>query len=68
MFPRIKLGDYWGFDTYSETMQYMENIAVFEMPLKVINLTIGAASLDQPPYNASPLPIRGGITLIGALS
>ena len=43
--PLQKVGDYWGFDTRSVTVQYTETIAVFKMSSEVIKCpTIGAAS------------------------
>ena len=58
--PLQKVGDYWGFDTRSVTVQYTETIAVFKMSSEVIKCpTIGAASFGQSPYIARYLPIRG---------
>ena len=45
------MGDYWGFDIYSETMQYTENVAASSEVVKFP--TTGAASFSQTPYNAS---------------
>ena len=62
-----KVGDYWGFDTRSVTVQYTETIAVFKMSAEVIKCpTIGAASFGQSPYIARYLPVWD-IILIGAL-
>ena len=48
--PLQKVGDYWGFDTRSVTVQYTETIAVFKMSSEVIKCpTIGAASFGQSP-------------------
>ena len=59
--PLQKVGDYWGFDTHSVTVQYTETIAVFKMSSAVIKCpTIGAASFGQSPYIARHLPVRGG--------
>ena len=58
--PLQKVGDYWGFDTHSVTVQYTETIAVFKMSSAVIKCpTIGAASFGQSPYIARHLPVRG---------
>ena len=58
--PLQKVGDYWGFDTRSVTVQYTETIAVFKMSSEVIKCpTIGAASFGQSPYIAHHLPVRG---------
>ena len=58
--PLQKVGDYWGFDTHSVTVQYTETIAVFKMSSEVIKCpTIGAASFGQSPYIARHLPVRG---------
>ena len=58
--PLQKVGDYWGFDTRSVTVQYTETIAVFKMSSEVIKCpTIGAASFSQSPYIARYLPVRG---------
>ena len=58
--PLQKVGDYWGFDTRSVTVQYTETIAVFKMSSEVIKCpTIGAASFGQSPYIARHLPVRG---------
>ena len=58
--PLQKVGDYWGFDTRSVTVQYTETIAVFKMSSAVIKCpTIGAASFGQSPYIARYLPVRG---------
>ena len=42
-----KVGDYWEFDTYSETVEYTaaEDTAVFETSSEIIN--IGVASFSQ---------------------
>ena len=51
--PLQKVGDYWGFDTYSVTMQYTHTIAVFKVSSEVIKCpTIGTASFGQSPYIA----------------
>ena len=68
--PLQKVGDYWGVDTRSVTVQYTETVAVFKVSSEVIKCpTIGAASFGQSPYVARLLPVRGvwGIMLIGAL-
>ena len=58
--PLQKVGDYWGFDTRSVTVQYTETIAVFKMSSEVVKCpTIGAASFSQSPYIARHLPVRG---------
>ena len=58
--PLQKVGDYWGFDTRSVTVQYTVTIAVFKMSSEVIKCpTIGAASFGQSPYIARHLPVRG---------
>ena len=58
--PLQKVGDYWGFDTCSVTVQYTETIAVLKVSSEVIKCpTIGAASFGQSPYVAHLLPIRG---------
>ena len=58
--PLQKVGDYWGFDTRSVTVQYMETIAVLKVSSEVIKCpTIGAASFGQSPYVARLLPVRG---------
>ena len=55
--PLQKVGDYWGFDTRSVTVQYTETIAVFKMFSEVIKCpVIGAASFGQSPYIARHLP------------
>ena len=60
--PLQKVGDYWGFDTCSVTVQYTETIAVFKMSSEVIKCpTIGAAFFGQSPYIA-----RHGICPYGA--
>ena len=65
--PLWKVGDYWGFDTRSVTVQYTESIALFKMSSVVIKCpTIGAASFGQSPYIARHLVV-GIILLIGAL-
>ena len=57
--PLQKVGDYWGFDTRSLTVQYTESITVFKMSSEVIKCpTIGAASFGQSPYLARHLPVR----------
>ena len=57
--PLQKVGDYWGFDTRSVTVQYTESITVFKMSSEVIKCpTIGAASFGQRPYIARHLPLR----------
>ena len=68
--PLRRVGDYWGFDTRSVTVQYTKIIAAFRMSSEVIKcLTIRAASFGQSPYIARYLPVREvvGQTLIGAL-
>ena len=58
--PLQKVGDYWGFDTRSVTVQYMETVAVLKVSSEVIKCpTIGAASFGQSPYVARLLPVRG---------
>ena len=58
--PLQKVGDYWGFDTRSVTVQYTETIAVLKVSSEVIKCpTIGAASFGQSPYVARLLPVRG---------
>ena len=58
--PLRRVGDYWGFDTRSVTVQYTKIIAAFKMSSEVIKCpTIGAASFGQSPYNACYLSIRG---------
>ena len=58
--PLQKVGDYWGFDTCSVTVQYTETVAVFKVSSEVIKCpTIGAASFGQSPYVARLLPVRG---------
>ena len=58
--PLQKVGDYWGFDTRSVTVQYTETVAVLKVSLEVIKCpTIGAASFGQSPYVACLLPVRG---------
>ena len=58
--PLQKVGDYWGFDTLSVTVQYTETIAVLKVSSEVIKCpTIGAASFGQSPYVARLLPVRG---------
>ena len=58
--PLQKVGDYWGFDTHSVTVQYTETVAVLKVSLEVIKCpTIGAASFGQSPYVARLLPVRG---------
>ena len=58
--PLQKVGDYWGFDTCSVTVQYTETIAVLKVSSEVIKCpTIGAASFGQSPYVARLLPVRG---------
>ena len=64
--PLQKVGDYWGFDTYSVTVQYTETIAVFKMSSEVIKCpTIGAVSFGQSPYITPHLPVRGGGGVVG---
>ena len=59
--PLQKVGDYWGFDTHSVTVQYTKIIAAFKMSSEVIKSpTIGAASFGQSPYIARYLPVGGG--------
>ena len=59
--PLQKVGDYWGFDTRSVTVQYMETVAVLKVSSEVIKCpTIGAASFGQSPYVARLLPVREG--------
>ena len=43
--PLQKMGDYWGFDTCSVTMQHMENITTFETSLEVIKFPTRGDSL-----------------------
>ena len=58
--PLQKVGDYWGFDTCSVTVQYMETIAVFKMSSEVIKCpTLGAASFSQSPYLPAICPYGG---------
>ena len=58
--PLQKVGDYWGFDTRSVTVQYTETVAVLKVSSEVIKCpTIGAASFGQNPYVARLLPVRG---------
>ena len=58
--PLQKVGDYWGFDTRSVTVQYTETVAVLKVSSEVIKCpTTGAASFGQSPYVARLLPIRG---------
>ena len=58
--PLQKVGDYWGFDTRSVTVQYMETVAVLKVSSEVIKCpTIGAASFGQSPYVARLLPVQG---------
>ena len=58
--PLQKVGDYWGFDTRSVTVQYTETVAVLKVSSEVIKCpTIGAASFGQSPYVARLLPVRG---------
>ena len=58
--PLQKVGDYWGFDTRSVTVQYAETVAVLKVSSEVIKCpTIGAASFGQSPYVARLLPVRG---------
>ena len=59
--PLQKVGDYWGFDTRSVTVQYTETVAVLKVSSEVIKCpTIGAASFGQSLYVARQvLPVRG---------
>ena len=58
--PLQKVGDYWGFDTRSVTVQCMETVAVLKVSSEVIKCpTRGAASFGQSPYVARLLPVRG---------
>ena len=58
--PLQKVGDYWGFDTRSVTVQYTETVAVLKVSSEVIKCpTIGAASFGQSPYVARLLPVWG---------
>ena len=58
--PLQKVGDYWGFDTRSVTVQYTETVAILKVSSGVIKCpTIGAASFGQSPYVARLLPVRG---------
>ena len=58
--PLRRVGDYWGFDTHSVTVQYTKIIATFKMSSEVIKCpTIGAASFGQSHYIARYLPVRG---------
>ena len=58
--PFQKVGDYWGFDTRSVTVQYTETVAILKVSSEVIKCpTIGAASFGQSPYVARLLPVRG---------
>ena len=58
--PLQKVGDYWGFDTRSVTVQYTETVAVLKVSSEVIKCpTTGAASFGQSPYVARLLPVRG---------
>ena len=51
--PLQKVGDYWGFDTRSVTVQYTETVAILKVSSEVIKCpTIGAASFGQSPYVA----------------
>ena len=55
--PLQNVGDYWGFDTRSVTVQ-RETVA--KVSSEVIKCpTIGAASFGQSPYVARLLPVRG---------
>ena len=48
--PLRRVGDNWGFDTRSVTVQYTKIIAAFKMSSEVIKCpTIGAASFSQSP-------------------
>ena len=58
--PLQKVGDYWGFDPCSVTVQYTDTIAVFKVSSDEIKCpTIGAASFGQSSYVARHLPVRG---------
>ena len=58
--PLQKVGDYWGFDTRSVTVQYTETVAILKVSSEVIKCpTIGAVSFGQSPYVARLLPVRG---------
>ena len=58
--PSQKVGDYWGFDTRSVTVQYTETVAVLKVSSEVIKCpTIGAPSFGQSPNVARLLPVRG---------
>ena len=56
--PLQKVGDYWGFDPCSVTVQYTDTIAVFKVSSDEIKCpTIGAASFGQSSYVAHHLPV-----------
>ena len=58
--PLQKVGDYWGFDPCSVTVQYTDTIAVFKVSSDEIKCpTIGAAFFGQSSYVARHLPVRG---------
>ena len=58
--PLQKVGDYWGFDPCSVTVQYTDTIAVFKVSSDEIKCpTIGTASFGQSSYVARHLPVRG---------
>ena len=58
--PLRRVGDYWGFDTRSVTVQYTKIITAVKMSSEVIKCpTIGPASFGQSPYIARYLPVQG---------
>ena len=59
--PLQKVGDYWGFDTRSVTVQYTESITVFKMSSEVIKCPTIGASFGQSPYvSCQPFARTGG--------
>jgi len=49
--PLKMVGDYWGLNAQSVTMQNTETIVIFKMSSEVIKFpTIGTASFSQIPY------------------
>ena len=58
--PLQKVGDYWGFDTLSVTVQYTETIAVFKMSSEVIKCPDYRGSLLRSKPLYCPLSARTG--------
>ena len=58
--PLQKVGDYWGFDTRSVTVQYTETIAVFKMSSEVIKCPDYRGSLLRSKPLYCPLSVRTG--------